>query len=431
MGAVAGISAYWVVIGELIGVGLSWFFMAKPFKILTDKYDSITVPDFLESHFKTKAHTLRIIAASTLSIFVIIFVSSQIDITGKAFEALLNLNYFAGALIGFFIVVIYIFFGGFVAVVWSDFFQGIMMFLGLIFLPIVGFYFMGSDNNLWQGLQTIDPALVNIWGGDSDPWMNAATIFGFSMIGLGFLGAPHIYVRFIAVKDEREIDHGKWVAVLFTLLTDAAAVTIGLLGRYLFTEAGQDPELILGVAGENVLVVMVESLLPIIMVGIYTAIVLSAIMSTIDSLLIVASSAITRDFYQKIFHPEIKDENLTRLSRIVTVIMSLFALIIAISVALISPDRTVFWFAIFGWSGIAATFCPMMILALFWKKYNASGAIVSMITGFACVPIFKFVIQNIDDYGIYFEKMDVLFPSFCISMICGYLATLITSRQRT
>lgn len=430
MGAVSGISAYWVVLGELIGVGLSWFFMAKPFKNLTDKYDSITVPDFLESHFKTKNHKLRIIAATTLSVFVVIFVSSQIDITGKAFEALLGINYFVGALIGFVIVVVYIYFGGFVAVVWSDFFQGIMMFFGLIILPIAGFWYIGSGANFWEGIRQIDPALMNIWGGDPDSWMNAATIFGFAMIGLGFLGAPHIYVRFIAIKDEREIDHGKWVAVIFTLLTDAAAVTIGIIGRYLFTEAGQDPEAILGVAGENVLVLLVNTIFPLVIIGIYTAIVLSAIMSTIDSLLIVASSAITRDFYQKIFNPEVPDNQLTKLSRIVTIIMSLIALVIAISVAVLSPDRTVFWFAIFGWSGIAATFCPMMILALFWKRYNSYGAMVSMLVGFACVPIFKFVVQNIDGIGIYFEKMDVLFPSFVISMTCGIIVTLFTSGVR-
>lgn len=426
MGAIAGVSAYWVVLGELLGVGLSWFFMAKPFKKLTDKYQSITIPDYLDSHFKSKTNLLRIIAASTLSVFVIIFVSAQIDITGKAFEALLEMNYFIGALIGFFIVVVYIFFGGFVAVVWSDFFQGIMMFIGLVALPIAGFWFMDNGANLWSGLRSIDPALMNIWGGNPDPWMNIATIFGFAMIGLGFLGSPQIYVRFISVKDTKEIDHGKWVAIAFTLITDAAAVTIGLLGRYLFTEQGVDPESVLGNAGENVLIVMVESIFPIVIIGIYTAIVLSAIMSTIDSLLIVASSAITRDFYQKIFHPDVKDDQLTRLSRITTIIMSLIALIIALSVAVLSPDRTVFWFAIFGWSGIAATFCPMMILSLFWKPFNDKGAMVSMLTGFACVPFFKFFVQNLDGIGIYFEKMDVLFPSFVISMLCGIIVSKLT-----
>jgi sodium/proline symporter len=129
MGALAGFSAYWVVVGEVIGVTISWFFMAKRFKTLTDKYDSITIPDFLDSHFKAKGHLLRVVAALCLSIFVIIYVSAQIDITGKAFETFLGVNYYTGAIAGFLIVVAYIFVGGFVAVVWSDFFQGLLILL--------------------------------------------------------------------------------------------------------------------------------------------------------------------------------------------------------------------------------------------------------------------------------------------------------------
>lgn len=423
MGAIAGVSAYWVVLGEVLGVAISWFFMAKPFKRLTDTYDSVTIPDFFESRFKPGTNLLRIVAATALSVFVVIYVSAQIDATGKAFESLLDMNYFTGALLGFFIVVVYVFFGGLLASVWSDFFQGLMMFAGLILLPVITWFMMSSGSEFINGLKTIDPALLNIWGTSSDPWINVFTILGFSMIGLGFLGSPQIYVRFIAIKSEAEINRGKWVAIGFTLLTDAAAVTIGLLGRYLFTETGQNPEAVLGTGGEEVLIVLVENLLPLTLVGVYTAIVLSAIMSTIDSLLIVASSAVTRDFYQKIFHPEIKDAELTGLSRITTLVMAFLALGISFSVALLSPDRTIFWFVIFGWSGIAATFCPAIILSLFWEKYSEKGAIASMITGFACVPIFKFVVQEMDSIGIYFEKLDVLAPSFLLSMIAGWIFT--------
>jgi Na+/proline symporter len=209
----------------------------------------------------------------------------------------------------------------------------------------------------------------------------------------------------------------------FTLLTDTAAVSIGLLGRYLFTSAGQDPTAVFGKGAESVLIVMVENLLPLVLIGIYIAIVLSAIMSTIDSLLIVASSAITRDFYQKIFHPEIADGKLSRLSRRVTLAMALLALALSFTVAVLSPDRTIFWFVIFGWSGIAATFCPVIILSLFWKAYSEKGAIASMITGFACVPIFKFIVQEMDGIGVYFQKLDVLAPSFLLSMIAGWIFT--------
>jgi len=421
MGALAGLSAYWVVLGELLGVFVSWFFMAKRFKKKSDAYESITIPDYLESHFKSSTHTLRILAASVLSIFVVIYVSSQIDATGIAFESMLGINYYTGALMGFLIVLIYIFFGGFVATVWSDLFQGLLMFFGLVLLPIVVWFSMDHGQSIVTGLHAIDPALTYIWGGSDDIWMNLFTILGFSMIGLGFLGSPQVYVRFMSIKNEAEINKGRWVAIVFTLLTDAAAVTIGILARVLFTENGQDPEAVFGVGATDVLSMMTENFLPYLLVAIYIAIVLSAIMSTIDSLLIIASSAITRDFYQKIFHPEIKDDQLTKLSRIVTIIMAVIALAIAMTIALVSPERQVFWVIIFGWSGIAATFCPVIILSLFWKGYSEKGAIASMITGFISVILFKFVFQNMESVGEYFVALDVLAPSFLIAMIFGWI----------
>ncbi len=431
MGAIAGVSAYWVVVGELLGVAVSWFFMAKRFKQLSDKYNSITIPDFFDSHFKAKTHTLRVVAAAALSIFVIIYVSAQIDVTGKAFDSLLGINYYTGAIAGFLIVLAYIFTGGFVAVVWSDFFQGLLMFFGLVALPIVAYWSIDNGANIWEGLHDIDPNLTAVFGGGDDALMQVFTLLGFAMIGLGFLGSPQIYVRFMSIKSKEEIDKGKWVAVVFTLLTDAAAVSIGLLGRYLFTEAGQDPEAILGGGGENVLIELIESIFPLTIIAIYIAIILSAIMSTIDSLLVLASSAVSRDFYQQIYRPNLSDKKMSAISRWITLIMALFALIIAIIVAISTPDRTVFWFVIFGWSGIAATFCPVIILSLFWKAYSEKGAIASMITGFLCVPFFKFVIQPMDGIGAYFEKLDVLAPSFLLAMISGWAFTKLYPRKES
>lgn len=421
MGAMAGLSAYWVVVGEVLGVAISWFFMAKKFKRKTDEYDSITVPDYLESHFKSKTHLLRIIAAVVLSIFVVIFVSSQIDATGIAFESFLGIDYFKGAIVGFLIVLAYIFVGGFVAVVWSDLFQGILMFFGLIALPIVAWLSMEHTESIVESLKSIDPSLVNIWGIHDSMWMNIAAILGFSMIGLGFLGSPQVYVRFISVKSEAEIDKGRWVAILFTLLTDTAAVTIGILARIFFTQSGQDAEAILGIGGADVLSMMTEQFMPLIIVAIYIAIVLAAIMSTVDSLLVLASSAITRDFYQKIFRPDIKDKDLTGISRGVTLIMAFIALLLAIAIAILSPERQVFWVIIFGWSGIAATFCPVIILSLFWKNYSEAGAIASMISGFLCVPFIKFYLQQHDTLGPYFVQLDVLGPSFAVAMLMGVI----------
>ena len=284
---------------------------------------------------------------------------------------------------------------------------------------------MDHGAGITEGLNAIDPTLTQIMGRSDDGLMNLFTILGFSMIGLGFLGSPQVYVRFMSIKSEKEIDKGKWVALLFTFLTDAAAVTIGILARIYFTKEGQDPEAILGTGGEDVLSMITNEFLPTILVAIFIAIVLSAIMSTIDSLLILASSAVTRDFYQKILRPDLKDRDLTKFSRLVTVAMAVAALGIAILLYNLYPERQIFWIMIFGWSGIAATFCPVIILSLFWKRYSEKGAIASMITGFTSVIFFKFVIANIEGIGVYFKELDVLAPSFALAMLVGYIVSKI------
>ena len=419
MGALMGVSALWIVVGEVVGVFISWQFMAKKFKRMTDEYNSITIPDFLVSHFRSSTNSIRIISAAALSIIVVIYVSAQIDVTGKTFESFLGFNYYTGIIIGFGIVVLYIFSGGFLAVAWSDFFQGSLMFVGLLALPIVAYFSLPTEDSFISGLYAIDPALLNIWGPGGFSLINFVTVVGFVSIGIGFMGSPQVYVRFMAIESENEIEKGKWVAIIYTLLTDTGAVMIGILGRYILTKTGQDPEAVLGIAGENVLAMLLNKVMPMFIIGVYIAAVLSAIMSTVDSLLVVASSAVSRDFYQQIVRPDIDENSLMGLSKKVTLVLAFLALAVALLVSILSPDRTVFWFIIFGWSGIAATFCPVIILSLFWDGYTENGAIASMITGFLCVPIFKFIIPAIDNIGIYFDKLDVMLPSVLLAVIAG------------
>ena len=423
MGALMGVSALWIVVGEVLGVFISWQFMAKKFKRMTDEYNSITIPDFLVSHFQSSTNSIRIISAAALSIIVVIYVSAQIDVTGKTFESFLGFNYYTGIIIGFGIVVLYIFSGGFLAVAWSDFFQGSLMFVGLLALPIVAYFSLPTEDSFISGLYAIDPALLNIWGPGGFSLINFVTVVGFVSIGIGFMGSPQVYVRFMAIENENEIERGKWVAVIYTLLTDTGAVMIGVLGRYMLTKTGQDPEIVLGIAGENVLAMLLNQIMPMTIIGIYIAAVLSAIMSTVDSLLVVASSAVSRDFYQQIIRPDIDEGLLINLSKKVTLILAFLALAVALLVSVLSPERTVFWFIIFGWSGIAATFCPVIILTLFWDGYTEKGAIVSMIVGFLCVPIFKFIIPAIDGVGIYFDKLDVMLPSVLLATIAGVITS--------
>lgn len=425
MGAMVGFSAYWVVVGEMFGVAVAWFFMAERYKKLTDHYDSITMTDYLVSRFKVTNHTLRLVASISLAIFILIYISAQIDATGSAFERFLAWDYHTGAIVGFLIVVVYSVIGGFIAVAWTDMFQGAVMVLSLVALPLVAYLMLGPDDHVYDTLSSIDPGLVNMWGNGGLTPMNFAIVLGMMLIGLGFLGSPQVFARFLAIKDVEEIRRGRWVALAFTFLVDASAVSIGVLGRYLFTEAGTDPTDVLGNGAQNVLPTLVEYVFPLILVGLYVAAVLSAIMSTVSSLLIVAAGSITHDIYRKIFNAELEGEKSAKFSRWLTVTFAVLALAIALIVSFISPSRTIFWFVIFGWSGIAATFCPMVIMSLFWKGFTARGAIASMISGFLMTILAKFVFSEMDGIGDYFVAMETMPPAFLFSFVVGYIVSIL------
>jgi sodium/proline symporter len=440
LGAMVGVRAMWVVVGEFLGVGIAWFLMAAPFKRATDRYGSITVPDYLVSRFSATGQApraaliLRLAAAVALSLFVTIYVSAQIDATGTAFENFLGWDYFAGAIVGFVIVVIYTFSGGFVAVAWSDLFQGLLMLVGLVMLPVAALLMISSGTNVRAQLETMQSGLTSLWGPGGASIENAFIIVGYLAIGLGFLGSPQVFVRFMSIRDEGQIRSGRWVAIAFTVLTDAGAVLAGLFGRCLIAPQGEadvlfGPGAMLGPGGQNILPLTVERLFPPVMVGFYIAAVLAATMSTIDSLLVVASSAVMRDVYQQNFHPNISAARLTQLSRRVTLALSAVALALAISIAWLVPGRTIFWFVIFGWSGIAATFCPVILLSLFWPRYNVYGALVSMLTGFLCVPLFKFAVPMIPHWGTHLSRMEELAPSFLLAIFTGVLVAFVTSNR--
>jgi sodium/proline symporter len=426
MGATLGLHAMWVVVGETLGVGAAWLWMARPFKELTDRYDSITMPDYLESRFDDRSRHLRIVSALALVVFVTVYVSAQIDATGTAFETFLGWNYYAGVFIGFAVVMVYITSGGFVAVVWSDVFQGALMGLGLVVLPVLGIVHAGGWDAVATGLRAIDPQMLSFSIGEGPRgWMPTLAL---ACIGLGFLGSPQVFVRFIALRSKNEIGRGAAVALAWTVLADTGAVVTGMVGRHLLTSPGEDVDKVLGTGGEAVLPTLVGELLPPLLIGLFIAIVLSAIMSTVDSLLIVASSAVVRDGYQKIRRPDVADEALVGLSRKVTFALAAVALGIALAVAATVPGRTVFWFVIFGWSGIAATFCPTVILSLYWRGMTTRGALAAMVTGFACVPIFKFWAPSWPRVGASFDALEELPPAFVASLIAGVLVSMLDRR---
>ncbi len=435
LGALVGARALWVVVGEVVGVGLAWFLMAKPFKAATDRYQSITIPDYFVSRFADSGderalRTLRLVAAGALALFVTIYVSAQIDATGKAFDSFLGWDYYAGALLGFGIVVVYTLSGGFVAVAWSDLFQGILMALGLTLLPVAAWLVLDPPSGSELAFASLGEGYTSLWGAGGASFDNALIIFSYLAIGLGFLGSPQVFVRFIAIADQDEIRAGRWVAIVFTVITDSCAVAIGMIGHALLVGAGGDFAGLLGADGERVLPELVANVFPPLIAGLYVAAVLAASMSTIDSLLLVASSALTHDVYQQLWRPDLLDRPLTGLSRRVTLALAFAALAVALTVSFTSPNRTIFWYAIFGWSGIAATFCPALILALAWPRFHVRGALASMLTGALCIPLFKFAVPLIPVWGPVISQAEELGPSFLLSLLAGVSVTLAARRAR-
>lgn len=436
MGYAVGAKAFWVVLGELIGVGGAWLFMSRRFKRLSDQYDSITVPDYLESRFRDNGHGIRLIAAAALVIFVPIYAGAQVFATGSAFHSFLGWNHYVGAAAGFAVVMLYITKGGFTAVVWSDVFQGSLMVIGLVALPLVILSHQGGLENITTELRAIDPHLLTLHGpGENGPssggWTTGTimSIVGLAAIGIGFFGSPQVFVRYISMKNEKQILPGTLTAITWTLLADSGAVCIGFFGRSLFPSIEM-----IGNNKDHILPETALSLLPAFFAGVFIAMVLSAIMSTIDSLLVVASSAGVRDYWQKTKHPEMSDERLIKLSRTMTIALSLVSFAIGIGIMLYDKNEGVFWVIIFGWSGIAATFCPTMILSLYWSKLTARGVKCAMIAGFLGVPFFKFVFPyilaktNATVLAGYMSSIEELLPSFVIGFTVAIVVSLLDKK---
>ena len=424
-GFAVGLQGLWIAVGELLGVGIAWLWMAKPFKRLTDQYDSVTIPDYLESRFRDEGHWLRLIAAGALIVFVPIYAGSQVFATGKAFNAFLDINHYLGATIGFLVVLLYITKGGFIAVVWSDVFQGLLMVCGLVLLPLVGLLELGGITNLLASLDNNFSAHLTLTAGQGWTTLAVMQTLGFLAIGIGFLGSPQVFVRFISIRNEEQIKKGAVVALCWTFLADTGAVLLGMTGRALFTDAD------LGFDSDNILPVMSQALLLPFFAGVYIAMVLAAIMSTIDSLLVLASSSAVRDYWQKTRHPEMSDDTLMKLSWQVTMILALLSFGIGIGILLYDLENGIFWIVIFGWSGIAATFCPVMILSLCWPRLTALGAKCAMVAGFLSSIAFKFIVPPLLsaagwDVGVtYLNALDVLLPAFLVSGLAAVVVSLI------
>ena len=254
------------------------------------------------------------------------------------------------------------------------------MFSGLLVLPVVGILAAGGWGELTDQLRAIDPYLIEPMGRLGWSPGGIASAVGFMGVGLAFLGAPQLLTRFISAENRGEIVNGSVIAVICIIVFDVGAVFAGMAGRVMF-DGLADPE--------TVLPTMSAELFPVVFTGIFLVIVLAAILSTVDSLLILASSAVVRDVVQKVYHPELTERQLSMLGRITTAVIGIGALALAL------PEvRVVFWFVLFAWSGLASAFAPVVLCSLFWKRTTRPGAIAGMVAGFLATVLWVLLLKQ-------------------------------------
>jgi len=406
MGYLVGIHALWIVLGEVTGVALAWVFVGLRFKEYTDRYDSITVPDYLETRFKDKRHVIRMVSVVIIISMVTAYTAAQLTASGKTFGSFLGTSYEVGVLIGVVFILFYTIVGGFKAVAYNDLLHGILMFSGLLVLPIVGIAAVGGWGELTTQLRAIDPNLLQPMGELGWSPAGISSAIGFVGIGLAFLGAPQLLTRFISAKSRGEIVNGSVIAVICIVVFDIGAVFAGMAGRVLFGGL-TDPE--------TILPIMSAELFPAVFTGLFLVIVLAAILSTVDSLLILASSAVVRDVVQKVYNPNLTERQLSMLGRLTTAVIGIGALALAL------PEvRVVFWFVLFAWSGIASAFAPVVLCSLFWKGTTRAGATCGMIAGFVTTVLWVLFLKE-SFYDLY-----EMIPGFAAGFAVTIGVSLIT-----
>ena len=407
MGYLVGFHAMWVVLGEVLGVALAWTLVARPFKEHTDRCDAITVPDYLSDRFQDRRHVLRLISAVIIFTMVVAYTAAQLTVAGKTFESFLGTGYGTGVLVGAAVIFLYTSIGGFKAVAYSDLVQGVLMFLCLLVLPVAGIWHAGGWSALMASVGQADPALLRPMGEHGWTLQGVVSAVSFAGIGLAFLGAPQLLTRFMSARDRRQIAGGGLIAVLCIVVFDVGAVLAGIAGRHLFPGLA-DPE--------TVLPAMATQLFPAVVAGLVLVVVIAAIMSTVDSLLILASSAVVRDVVQKVIAPSLPERRLAAVGRVLTVVIGLGGLAFALP-----ESRLIFWFVLFAWAGLASAFTPVVLCSLFWAGTTRAGAVAGMIGGFATAIVWVVTPLKARFYDLY-----EMIPGFAVGFLLTVVVSLLT-----
>lgn len=402
-----GISQAWIGIGLVIGAWLNWLFVARRLRVYTEQAnDSLTIPDFLENRLADHSGLLRVISAVTILVFFIFYTASGLVGGAILFEQVFGLPYVSALLLGGGVIMAYTFMGGFLAVSWTDFFQGILMLLALIVLP-------WAVMNELGGMQTTMSTLEGMDASKLDFFHDFTLISGLSLLawGLGYFGQPHILARFMAIDSPDSVPLSRRIAMSWMILSLIGSVGVGLAGAVYFADAP------LGNA-ETVFLALANAVFNPWVAGLLIAAIMSAIMSTIDSQLLVCSSAITEDFYKRWLRPHALDKELVWIGRFAVLAVAICSILIALN-----PKSSVLDLVSYAWAGFGGAFGPVIILSVYWARLTRNGALAGIVLGALTVIGWKQLSGG--PFGI-FELYEIV-PGF---VICT-LACIFVSRWGT
>lgn len=425
--------AIWTAIGLAAGTYINWLVVAKRLRRYSTVTNSITIPEFFSNRFKENKKVILMISAVFILVFFAVYAASCFVTFGKLFSTLFDLKYQYVMILGAIIVILYTFLGGFLAESVSDFLQGIVMVIALCTVLIVGvvaaggipailenikaipgfFEFFGiAQPQVADGVQQLDAAGKPLFGEAGN--YGLLTIISTLSWGLGYFGMPQVLLRFMAINKSSELKKSRRIATIWCVISLFAAVVIGLVGRSLYPA-----ELLTQGASESIFITMSTGLLPALLAGIIMSGILAATMSSSDSYLLIASSAFAKDIYKGIVKRDASDKQIMMITRITLLVVSLFGVIIALD-----ENSVIFKVVSFAWAGFGATFGPIMLFSLLWKRTTRSGAIAGMLTGGGMVFIWKLLLKPIGGiFGIY-----ELFPAFVLSCLAILVVSLLTKK---
>ncbi len=395
-----GFGSVWVPMTSAGGPLINFTVLGKRLRRFTEKVGAITIPDFLEARYYDNRRVVRVVAVVIILIFLTAYTAAQTVAMGRTLEFLTGIDYRWGAIIGALTVLTYVLLGGFAAAVYTDVIQAILMFIGAIVVPAIAIAKIGGFTAMYNKLYTIDPKLTSVW-------VAPITLLGFLAIGyLGYLGQPQLHVRFMAIKNSKMLKYSLVAAVVWAAIALYGVTLGGVAARALLP----------GVKPELSLMALTKQMLPPVFAGILIASMAAAIMSSANSYLLVAASALARDIYNKMVNPNATQEKLVWISRIAVIAISLFSIYLALG-----ATATVFKLVLYAWAGLACSFGPVVVFGLYWKRATRESAVAGMITGAVTVILWK-------QLGLSWHPWYEMIPGFVFASIAIIVVSLLTKK---